>query len=243
MRAILTYHSIDDSGSPISISRAAFARHLAWFASGRVPIVSLPDLLARPGHDAAIALTFDDALRTVEIEALPQLHDLGLPATVFVPTGHVGRDNRWGGHTPDGVPVLPLMTWEALGRAAEQGITIGAHTRLHPRLTATRGTSLADEVGGSQADIQRELAVTATQFAYPYGAHDATVRSITARHYVHAVTTELQTLSPGADHLALPRLDAWYLQDSRWFDRWDSAALRVFLGVRRFGRAVRAVWR
>lgn len=241
MRAILTYHSIDDSGSPISISRAAFARHLEWFASGRVPVVSLPELLTRPGHDAAIALTFDDALRTVDTEALPRLHELGLPATIFVPTGHVGRDNRWGGHTADGIPVLPLMTWDGLGRAAERGITVGAHTRLHSRLTAIRGTDLADEIAGSQEEIRRELGITATQFAYPYGGHDAAVRSATARHYSHAVTTELRPLSPGADLLTLPRLDAWYLQNSRWFDRWGSTALQGFLGVRRLGRTVRAV--
>lgn len=239
MRAILTYHSIDDSGSPISIGRAAFARHLAWFAGGRVPILSLPELMTRPGNDDAIALTFDDALHTVETDALPQLSDLGLPATVFVTTGHVGGDNRWGGHASRGIPVLPVMTWDTLGRAAEAGITIGAHSRTHPDLMTVPGTDLEDEVGGSQEDIRRELGIVATQFAYPYGAVDATVRTAATRYYAHAVTTTLRPLAPAQDHHALPRLDAWYLRDARWLDRWGSVAMQGYLGARRIGRTVR----
>ena len=45
MRAILTYHSIDESGSPISISRRDFRRHIEWFASGAVQVLPL-DVLA-----------------------------------------------------------------------------------------------------------------------------------------------------------------------------------------------------
>ena len=34
MRGILTYHSVDPSGSPISIDEKAFRAHVAWLASG-----------------------------------------------------------------------------------------------------------------------------------------------------------------------------------------------------------------
>ena len=44
MRAVLTYHSIDDSGSPISVRRDAFQRHVKWLASGQVAVA--PDLAA-----------------------------------------------------------------------------------------------------------------------------------------------------------------------------------------------------
>ena len=42
MRAILTYHSIDESGSPISVDPDAFRRHVRWLASGRVRVTT-PD--------------------------------------------------------------------------------------------------------------------------------------------------------------------------------------------------------
>ena len=60
MRAILTYHSIDPSGSPISVSPAAFRRHIEWLASGRVRVVRLEELMRLPAGEDAVALTFDD---------------------------------------------------------------------------------------------------------------------------------------------------------------------------------------
>ena len=45
MRAILTYHSIDDSGSLISVAPAVFRSHVQWLTSGRVRALSLEDLI------------------------------------------------------------------------------------------------------------------------------------------------------------------------------------------------------
>ena len=67
MRAVLTYHSLDDSGSVISISPAQFRRHLEWLARSRVRVCTLEQLVQESssstrstsdGH--AVALTFDD---------------------------------------------------------------------------------------------------------------------------------------------------------------------------------------
>ena len=44
MRAILTYHSIDESGSPISMSEEVFRSQIAWLAKGHVKVVSLETL-------------------------------------------------------------------------------------------------------------------------------------------------------------------------------------------------------
>ena len=53
MRAILTYHSIDDSGSPISIAPADFRRHLDWLTSGRVPVRSCSRAISSWIRDAS----------------------------------------------------------------------------------------------------------------------------------------------------------------------------------------------
>jgi len=51
MRAILTYHSIDESGSVISISEEVFREQIAWLARSHVRVVTL-DTLMRMHSDA-----------------------------------------------------------------------------------------------------------------------------------------------------------------------------------------------
>ena len=82
MKAILTWHAIDESRSPISVSREVFADQVAFLASGRVRVVPLGSILTESGD--AVALTFDDAFTSFSEVAWPALRDAGLPATVFV---------------------------------------------------------------------------------------------------------------------------------------------------------------
>src|SRR5690349_8311160 len=98
-RAILTYHSIDDSGSPISVSPSVFESHVTWLGSGRVRVVALDDLCDLKDDGDAIAVTFDDAVDNFGSIAAPLLVDNGIPATLFVVSEHVGRTNEWGGHS------------------------------------------------------------------------------------------------------------------------------------------------
>src|SRR5690606_21388666 len=95
MKAILTYHSVDPSASPISIDEAAFRAHVRWLASGRVRVVGLDELIALPPDTDAVSLTFDDAFENFATTAWPVLRDHGLPVTLFVVAGFAGRSNTW----------------------------------------------------------------------------------------------------------------------------------------------------
>src|SRR5690606_36506277 len=95
MKAILTYHSVDPSGSPISIDRDAFRAHVRWLASGPIRVVDLDVLIALPPETDAVSLTFDDGFENFASTAWPLLLDHGLPVTLFVVTGFVGRSNTW----------------------------------------------------------------------------------------------------------------------------------------------------
>lgn len=240
MRAILTYHSIDASGSAISVHPDAFARQIDWLARERVRVVTLDELVTLPATATAVALTFDDALANIRTVAAPRLAAQGWPATVFVPTRHVGRDNQWQAQGQHRVPPLPLLDWGALGRLTEAGWTIGAHTRHHARLPTCTDGELQDELGGAAEDIVLHLGTAPRWLAYPFGDLDARVRDAAARWFHGACTTELRTLGGGDDLLALPRLDAYYLtpQVCRW--AWGGGTLRHYLTMRRVLRHTRA---
>src|SRR5262249_42342025 len=79
VRAILTYHSIDDSGSVISISPSQFVEHLRWLASSSVDVVAVSRLLSTTSDRNAVAITFDDAFENFATHAWPLLREHGLP--------------------------------------------------------------------------------------------------------------------------------------------------------------------
>ena len=239
MRAILTYHSIDDSGSPISVAPATFRRHVEWLASGRVRVVSLEEIGRLSDAVDAVALTFDDGFGNFADVAWPRLREYSLPATLFVVPGHVGATNAWRGQNDPRVPTLPLLDWIALGRLAEQGARIGAHTLTHPHLSQLDPVALADELAGGAEAIHRELGRRPEDFAYPYGDTSPAVAAAAGQVYRRAVTTELRTLAAGDDPLGLPRLDTFYLQGPGRLESWGTPAFSSRLWVRSRARWLR----
>lgn len=233
------YHSIDDSSSVVSTSPATFRRHVAWLASGVVRVVPLEDIASLPADANAVALTFDDGMKSVGDVAAPLLADHGLPATVFVVSDAVGGTNRWGGRADAHVPEFRLMNWEELGRVRERGIAVGAHTRSHPRLTTVPDQQLDDELGGSRSAIRARLGVVPGAFAFPYGDCDARTARAAARYFNFSCTTELRPLGAAdAPHL-LPRLDAYYLRSPGSLEQWGSRRQRLRLAARSAARRVR----
>lgn len=240
MKAILTYHSLDDSRSPISVSPAAFRRHVAQFVAAGIPVLTVDELLARDDTDDAVALTFDDGYVSVEREAAPVLTDHGLPATVFAVTRYVGQTNAWAAYGGHDVPTLPLLDWQQLGRLQEQGVAIGSHTRTHPRLPELSTRQIEDEIHGAATDITSAMGTAPVGFAYPYG--DLSLEASAAVSKVHrwACSTSFGALSR-PDPLALPRLDMWYFEKRGLLEQWGTPAFRRWVERRRRLRGVRSV--
>ena len=241
MRAILTYHSIDSSGSPISLSEEAFKAHVRFFGSGRVRVVPLSMLPSLPDEMDAVALTFDDGFLNLTSSVVPALSHLGFPATIFVVSDAVGTSNAWNGQEATGIPTLPLMSWEDLGRARDAGFEIGAHSRTHADLTRLSAEQLHDELEGCVERIVSELGERPGRFAYPYGLVNDNVARITRSMFEQSVTTELRALAPDDDPALLPRLDAWYFRDVSQLESWGTAAFRRRLWLRAQGRRVRSI--
>lgn len=244
MKAILTYHSIDSTGSVISVSPETFARHVRWMTSGAVTVVTLAELLRLPPDRDAVALTFDDAYTNFASEAWPRLSAHGLPATLYVPTGFAGKANTWAELPGGSMPRLPILDWPALGRLREAGVTLGAHTRTHPDLRSLEASALQDEIEGAFDDLRRETGQARETFSYPYGFQNEAAVSVVKRACGNAVTTELRPLRDRDDAHLLPRLDTFYLHGPGGLEHYGGWAFRQYLGmrsrVRALGQRVRA---
>jgi len=237
MKAILTWHSIDDSGSAISTAPGDLRRQLEWLARSDVDVLDLEGLANGGGPRDAVALTFDDAFENFASRAWPLLSDLGLPATMFVPSGHTGRTNGWenGGRLPE----LPILRWEALARLAEAGLVLGSHSMTHPDLRRLDDPALRREVAEAADWIRRETGCEPCAFAYPYGAADDRVASVVSEHHTLAVTTEFRILGEAETAWRLPRLDAFYFRRAGRLEAFGGKEFASFVDRRRRLRKAR----
>jgi peptidoglycan/xylan/chitin deacetylase (PgdA/CDA1 family) len=240
MRAILTYHSVDDSGSVISIDERSFARHVRWLAASHVRVLPLAELADAPDEDDAVAITFDDGLESFGRVAAPLLSEYGLTATLFVVTDAVGSTNVWRGRGDLGIPVQPLLGWSELGRLASNGVSIGAHTCTHLNLATAEPEETEREIVASKLRLARELGTAPDTFAYPYGGVSQRARDVVAREFRFGVSTRLATLSPQDDPALLPRLDSYYLRAPGTLESWGTTRFRMRMGLLAGARSVRA---
>lgn len=239
MKAVVTYHSIDDSGSVVSVHPEGFRAHVRLLTDRGIPVVPLIQLLS-PECERGVAITFDDGFENLADVAWPLLRDHGIPATVFVATDWVGRENAWD-PSDTTIPRLPLLDWTTLGVLAEEGLDVASHSRSHPRLSLLGADQLAEELEGSRAAIRSELGTAPRAVAYPYGDCDARVVAATrSAGYSWGLTTELSPLTAANDPLMLPRLDAYYLAKPGVMERWGSPGFRRYLLFRRAARRLRA---
>ena len=234
---ILTYHSLDTSGSVISTAPEVFREQMACLAGTGVPVVPLTRVRETPG---AVALTFDDGFRNFIDVAVPVLARYKFPATVFVVSDFCGKRNDWPSQPRDGgVPTLELMAWEEVRKAAKAGIDIGCHTATHPFLTRLPDAQLDEEMRNCRKAVEDRTGAAADTFAYPYGDFNPRVRQAAERHFRLACTTTMGFLKPHSGWWDSPRLDVYYLRNPLWFRGLGEWYGSGYIYVRSLLRSVR----
>lgn len=230
VRAVLMFHGVDATGSPLSVSAGELASLVHAIRASGHSIVPLRDLLDESrSRTRCVAFTFDDgALSAAEVGA-KVLDELGVKATFFLVTGHVGRDNGWRSRLANPVR-WPLMTWGHAERLVAGGHAIEAHSVTHPDLRTLPDDALEKEVVGPVEEIRRRLGVIPRVFSYPYGFHDRRIVDRVRRSYRYGVTTRFRFVGRREDPLRIPRVDAAYLRSARvreWFG--DGVAFRAYI--------------
>lgn len=205
--AILLYHSVGDDFNPLRVRFRDFERQMAYLAE-RFEVIGLRELLAwingerAAPHKPLAVLTFDDGYLDNHELVKPLLLRLGLPATFYVTTSLLAGTSppAWG-------PPLPMMNWEQVRALASDGFTVAAHTLTHPDLTRVSDAALDRELRDAKACLEAELRCPITDFAYPSGYFNDTVREhVRSAGYTTAVTTIPGTVRVGQDPLTLRRI-------------------------------------
>jgi peptidoglycan/xylan/chitin deacetylase (PgdA/CDA1 family) len=207
-RLILCYHGISERWSA-AVAPDQVRAQLAHLVAHGYRGLTFGELVQTQGPKL-LSVTFDDGYRSVIERAFPLLQELGIAATVFVPTQFVdvapaawpGTDVWLGTEYED---ELAVMSWEELGRLARAGWEIGSHTCSHARLTELDDATLGHELRASREAIEAELQCTCSSLAYPFGAWDERVARAAAEAGYDAACT-LPAALHATPPLAWPRI-------------------------------------
>jgi len=200
-RVVLFYHGVAKEQID------SFERQMAHLAA-RYRVVPASRIRSAPSEDGRglVALTFDDALVSVHDHAAPVLIRHGLPATICVPTGNLGRPPAWS--MADGCPERGdcVMTEQQISRLAELGFEWFSHGVSHSPLSELSEEEIRREMIESRRRLEGILGCEVVGIGYPHGACDDRVaRCAREAGYCIGLTTEPSFASEAADELLTGR--------------------------------------
>lgn len=241
---ILTYHSIDESGSVISTSPDTFRRQMKFLSENGYEVVALNKLIKSLGEKHSpllktVALTFDDGFQNFFTEAFPVLDEYGFKATVFLVSDFCGKNNDWEGNPTD-FPLSKLLSWQEIKELNKYGIEFGNHTRTHPDLTKISSSLIESEINESKKTIEDALGNKVTTFAYPFGKFNSSIKQTVEKTHKAACSTNLGKIQSGSDFFSLERVDTYYLSNPRVFNRLSTKTFDGYMTFRQIMRDFKA---
>ena len=214
---VLVYHAVDDVPRRHDPRRLVtpprqLERHIRMLRRLGYRFITAEELLVDgsglPPPQRTAVLTLDDGWANWLTVALPLLRRHQVRATFYVCPGWFGTE-----YDLVGGGAGRLLDEDGVGALHEAGMELGAHSLSHPDLRKLDDFSLAEELSGSKAAVERITGRPCRTFAYPYGLYDERVeRAAGAAGFELAFTWQ-----PGPWRaLATPRLPVAARHGATW---------------------------
>lgn len=222
---VLTYHSVDKTGSFLSVEPDELREHLVALQAEQWRSLSIAEYrllsAAKTTRERTVLITFDDGYPSFYEQALPLLGEFGIKATVFVCTDFVGQKPGWMtrdaelvralsrrlgfdacararlGEAMQGLQRQPLMGWGELRELNRAGIDVQSHGATHHFMTTLAEPELADNLMRSRCVLEEQLGLPVRAIAYPYGDCSQRVAQAAARAGFDIGFVTDDRLSPG----------------------------------------------
>lgn len=203
---VFIYHRFDEPRYPsTNISADLFESHLKYLQHSKTAVSSLLDVVAalrggQPLPEKSAVLTVDDAFSSFLANGMPLIRRYKVPVTLFVNTDSVGTRG--------------YLSWQELRLLVEEGVVIGNHTATHDYLVERKpGESELDwrtrvkaDILRAQAAFKKELGLTPTLFAYPYGEFSSElVELVRDLGFDAAIAQQSGVVDEGSALYTLPR--------------------------------------
>jgi peptidoglycan/xylan/chitin deacetylase (PgdA/CDA1 family) len=219
---ILMYHAVDRpdpaDSMALRVTPRRFEEQMQALRDDNCRVVPLSTIFEDAGAadgEFRVAITFDDGYKS-QMTAAGVLQRFGFPATFFlVPRflDGVDRARAYWEH-------WEYMHWADAESLRDAGFDIGAHSKSHVDLTTCDETMARTETAGAKTALEERLTCAIDGFSYPFGRHDAPIRTAVERAgFRLACTSEYGTAQRGTSRYAVPRTEVAgsdTLQDFRW---------------------------
>ena len=164
---VLYYHAVK------SHERSRFAWQMDELSKrARLFAAGSPEAMRADGQN--VAITFDDGYRSVVENAVPELAKRGIPFTVFVPSGCLGKRPSWV-HDPAHSfwEERVVSADEVAALASERLATVGSHSVTHPNFRKLDSRASEAELFRSREELRAAAGIDVDLFSFPHGAGSA----------------------------------------------------------------------
>ena len=159
----LTYHSVRNDQRP------NFARQMdVLIQTGQAVSADFSETLKNKRY--YIAVTFDDGYHNILLNALPEMFRRGIPATIFVTTGYLGKKPAWIKDIKNPNIHELVLSEDQLKNLPRKLVTIGSHTDTHPNPNKIDMKTLEREITVSKNKLEEMLHEKVTLLSLPYGS-------------------------------------------------------------------------
>ena len=176
---VLTYHSISDGETPISVSTNNFRSQMAFLKRSGRTVISLKEFFE---GKTGVLITFDDAFKDVTMNALPILKENNFPAVVFVNTSLLGGHADFATLGKD--RGRSICTLEDLHELESSNVSIANHGHSHQQLSSLDESLVLSEYQKANEFIRSNFTKNSfpEAFVFPKGAKNENVKNLLRSH-------------------------------------------------------------
>ena len=206
--SILMYHSVSYNKIFFTVSPESFRKQMEWLYQNKYQVISLKELADIIGRKEevpkkTVVLTFDDSFEDVYLNAFPILKKYGFPASVFIATDFIGREQK---NESTGILFKTLDSRQIKEMHDSGLIDFEPHTCSHQELTKISQEEARKEILDSRRIIEDGLSKKCNFFAYPRGKYNQDIMGILKENgFLAALTVNPGRAGKNSNLLELPR--------------------------------------
>ena len=202
---VLSYHSISDDISHISLNTKIFEKQIIFLK--KLGYVSVNFNEIDPNKKNQIIITFDDGYKDILINALPILKRHNFKATCFFVTNQIGKNNQWD-NKKEKFSIKKIMSNDDIKKWSDNGMSVQSHSHNHFDLTKLSNIDIIKELEISKKYFKDKFNIETDVFCYPFGKVNQNVYDLTKKFYKNAVTTNRSRYNIDKHNpFLIPRID------------------------------------